>query len=250
MHERKHHQLDIVIPYTDSTQVTAFHNGTYSTNTSAPEFSITWQYPQGPATQPVHAFPNIKLDGGSTGTAPVFPVQISTIQAVDVNVHWTYGVGSQVAVSTDTSALAVAELNANVAIDMFLDADSTKAQSSTDAKFEVMVWLGLFGSATEPIGFQQGAKAVEVVNGTTFSLYWGQNSLLQYVLTWVATGTQEEFYGDLSPLITTVPSISGIDVAPATTDYLGYLGLGSETLWSNTNVTFHVPTLSMQIFHS
>lgn len=52
---------------------------------------------------------------------------------------------------------------------MFLDDDKNSAQDSTKAKYEVMVWFGTFGAATQPIGYQNGAGALttETINGTT-----------------------------------------------------------------------------------
>lgn len=222
--------------------VTSFNNHTYATPLTAPKFSVTWQYPQGPETQPVHAFPNIKLDGEGT----LFPVQISRIKSIPVDVEWTYGIGTQAANSTDVATMAAALVNTNVAIDMFLDADINSAKSSTEAKYEIMVWLCTIGSATQPIGFAQGAVATEVVNGTTFNLYFGQNSLGQYVLTWSATTPVEKFIGDIAPLVTRVGTL-GLSNFPQSENYLGYMGLGSEALWTPQDVTFDVSYLSMDV---
>ena len=144
-----------------SLKVTAFNNGSYATDTTAPEFFVTWQYPQGPETQPVHAFPNIKVDGS------VFPVELSSISSIKVDIEWTDGVGNDTASSTDETALTANSVNTNVAIDMFLDSDKTSAEDSTKAKFEMMVWLAAFGAATQPIGLSAGAVTTETVNGTT-----------------------------------------------------------------------------------
>lgn len=142
--------------------------------------------------------------------------------------------------------MAAALVNTNVAIDMFLDSDKTKAQSSTDAKFEIMVWLCTIGAATQPIGLANGAVTTQVVNGTTFNLYYGQNSLNQYVLTWSAAQTVENFVGDIAPLITSIANLGRSDF-PGPSDYLGYMGLGSEALWSPQSVTFDVSYLSMDV---
>lgn len=143
-------------------KVSTYDNATYATNTTAPEWSITWAFPPGPATQPVHAFPNIKLDPDN-----IFPIQISKVSAIDFITEWHYGVGDAKPNTTNVNELNAVDLNSNVAIDMFLDADSTKATSSVDAKYEVMVWFGVFGPATEPIGLRQGSLKTETVSGTT-----------------------------------------------------------------------------------
>ncbi|KAK2046696.1 concanavalin A-like lectin/glucanase [Colletotrichum somersetense] len=227
--------------------VTAFNNQTYSTDFSAPEFYVTWRYPRGPETQPVHAFPNIKVDG------TVLPVSISSLAGVDVDVEWSYSVGNYTtdgAAATDTNEAELTEndTNANVAIDMFLDDDKDSATDSTKAKFEVMVWFGTFGAATQPIGYQGGAGALttQTINGTSFQLFFGQNSLEQYVLTWKAVTTVEHFVGDLSPLLTTLTTMNHANF-PTSATYLGYMGLGSETLSATNVVTFRVSTLSMDI---
>lgn len=203
---------------------------------------MTWQYPQGPSTQPVHAFPNIKLDGEGS----LFPIQISSIQSIPVDVEWTYGLGTTIANSTDVATMAASLVNTNVAIDMFLDADMNSAQSSTQSKYEIMVWLCTIGAATQPIGLADGVRATQVINGTTFELYFGQNSLQQYVLTWSATQPVEKFVGDIAPLVTTIGSL-GLANFPTSDNYLGYMGLGSEALWTPQDVTFDVSYLSMDV---
>ncbi|KAJ0291453.1 hypothetical protein CBS470a_003450 [Colletotrichum nupharicola] len=238
-------------------QVTTFNNQTYATDFSAPEFWVTWRYPRGPETQPVHAFPNIKVDG------TVLPLEISKISKIAVDVEWSYAVGNYTtdgdsATTTDETALTENDTNTNVAIDMFLDDDKTSAQNSTLAAYEVMVWLATFGSATQPIGYKSGSGALttKAINGTTFTLYGGQNSLKQYVLTWVAP-TTEHFVGDLTELVTTLTDLPASVTAlatdvkfPTTATYLGYMGLGSEALSATKVVTFRVPTLSIDIASS
>lgn len=60
-------------------------------------------------------------------------------------------------------------LNANVAMDMFMDSDQKKAQDSADASHEIMVWFAAIGPATQPIGFDvDGANplATKTLHGT------------------------------------------------------------------------------------
>ncbi|KAL1862689.1 hypothetical protein VTK73DRAFT_6692 [Phialemonium thermophilum] len=224
--------------------VTTFHNKTYPTSTTAPPFSVTWKYPPGPEDAPVHAFPNIRVD------SPLLPVSLDSLQSINVDIAWSYAVGNRSASSTDVAKLTDSSLNANVAIDMFMDSDKTKAGDSAKAGYEVMVWLADFGAATQPIGLAQGAVATEIVNGTTFSLYGGQNSANQlYVLTWVAQDPVEKLNTDISPLIKRILATSN-DKFPKSSDYLGYIGLGSETLWAQDFVTFDVPKLAVDIHTS
>ncbi|KAK5076978.1 hypothetical protein LTS08_007533 [Lithohypha guttulata] len=224
--------------------ITQHNNYTYATPLTAPKFSVTWQYPQGPITQPVHAFPNIKIDGQGS----IFPASISTIANIPVDVEWTYGLGEEPANITDVAGMTAANVNTNVAIDMFLDDDMNSAQSTTQAKYEIMVWLCTIGASTEPIGLALGAVSSQVINGTTFNLYSGTNSIGQYVLTWVASQYVENFVGDIAPLITSIPQIGRAEF-PSTSTYLGYMGLGSEALWTPETVTFDVSYLSIDIQH-
>ncbi|KIX10524.1 uncharacterized protein Z518_01607 [Rhinocladiella mackenziei CBS 650.93] len=218
--------------------VTTFDNASYPTNTTAPKWSITWQFPPGPPTQPVHAFPNIKMDASD-----VFPIEISDVATINFQADWAYGVGDEQPTTTNVADLNAIDLNSNVAIDMFLDSDPDKATSTVDAKYEVMIWLGYFGPATQPIGLDVGAVATQDVNGTTFSLYFGENGLGQSVLTWVANGSVQNFVADIGPLLQGLTGIGG----PTVNDYLGYLAFGSEALSSGSNVTFYNPNLSMAV---
>lgn len=51
----------------------------------------------------------------------------------------------------DTSGLSVVDAKANVAVDVFFDTDIGRAINTTAPRFELMVWLGKFGSIL-PIG--------------------------------------------------------------------------------------------------
>lgn len=173
-------------------------------------------------------------------------MQISNIQAIDIDTSWMYSVGNadQATSALDTAALSGVLANTNVAIDMFLDADSSKSTSTEDAKYEVMVWLATFGPATQPIGLAEGARAVATIGSTTFNLYYGVNGLGQTVLTWSAATPLTDFTGDISVLVKQDLSSFG---GPTPNDYLGYVAFGSETLSASSNVTLSVPKLSMQV---
>jgi hypothetical protein len=97
----------------------------------------------------------------------VLPAALQSLQHVNLDLQWTYGVGNETAASTDVQGLSKNSVNTNVAIDMFLDSDPTNAQNSSKAKYEVMVWFADFGSAAQPIGLAQGTVSTQVLNGTT-----------------------------------------------------------------------------------
>jgi hypothetical protein len=229
--------------------VTSYLNGSYPSKTSAPQWSVTWQYPQGPETQPVHAFPNIKLNADSNTD---IPLQISAVQNVEVDIEWYYGAGDTDPTTIDIASLTAAEANTNVAIDMFLDNNEGNSKDPEKAQYEMMVWLAAFGTATQPIGYPT-VVATEVINTVTFNLYYGKNGLGQTVMTWmVPAGTiANQFYGDLSPLVkydySSIASLPASNPPPSSSAYLGYIGLGSEAYWSGQNVTLAVHKLSMDV---
>ncbi|KAL5329459.1 hypothetical protein ACEPPN_002971 [Leptodophora sp. 'Broadleaf-Isolate-01'] len=219
--------------------ITSFNNGTYSTPSTAPPFTVTWFYPQGPSTQPVHAYPNAQV------VMPT-PIPLSTIKTIALSTSWTYSVGNTASATTDEAAMIANNANTNVAIDMFFDADKNAAANSSSANYEVMIWFATFGTATKPIGQDVGSVASESVNGTTFNLFTGQNSLNQNVLTWVAASTTEIFYGDIAPLLTKLDTIPKANFT-STGLYIGHLGMGSEAFSATNNVTFSMPMLSVDI---
>ena len=194
-------------------------------------------------TAPVHGFPNIKLD--SEGT---FPVRISDIAAVNVDAEWMYSVGEAPAPALDPTYFSSSQalINTNVAIDMFLDTNPNNAQDTGKAKYEIMVWLATFGTATQPIGLKDGVRdIVTLSDGSTFQLYYGENLVTQQVvLTWAATAPVTNFVADIAPLLQRDVSAIG---GPSSSDYMGYMALGSEVLNSNVNVTLSVPTLSFDL---
>ena len=57
--------------------------------------------------------------------------------------------------STDNDVSGVI---ANVALDLFADTDVSKANVSTEASAEVMIWIGSFGSP-QPLGYHTGKSS-------------------------------------------------------------------------------------------
>ncbi|CZS94399.1 uncharacterized protein RAG0_04409 [Rhynchosporium agropyri] len=174
------------------------------------------------------------------------PIKIQDLQHINIEMQWTYGLGSEPAVSTNVSDLIRYNVNTNVAIDMFLDDAQENSESSTQAKFEIMVWFASWGNNTFPIGFGNTTVSTYVLNGTTFNLYVGQNSNKQEVFTWLATNQTETFVGDITPLLSEITTMGNTSY-PTGSTYLGHLSLGSEAFSANTSVIFTVPTLSLDI---
>ena len=78
------------------------------------------------------------------------------------------------------------------------------------------------------------------------NLYYAANSFGQMTYTWLAAQNTTDFTGDIGPLLQDLSNDSG----PTSTDYLGYVAFGSETLYSDRNVTFYVPKLEMDVLVS
>lgn len=97
----------------------------------------------------------------------VLPVDLRRLQSIELTVEWTYGVGNKPAAQTDESELAAQDVNANVAIDLFVDSDKTQSAKTSDARYEIMIWFAHFGAATQPLGFAKGSVATQAINGTT-----------------------------------------------------------------------------------
>lgn len=77
-------------------------------------------------------------------------------------------------------------------------------------------------------------------------LYTGANQFGQQVLTWLANDNVTEFTGNVGPLVRDLEQYTG----PKDSDYLGYVAFGTETLYADTNATFYVPTLEIDVVPS
>jgi hypothetical protein len=82
-------------------------------------------------------------------------------------------------------------------------------------------------------------------------LYTGRNANNQSVFSWVAKTPVENFRADITPLFSNIlnmPNKPTLNVDfPAFTDFLGYVGFGTQAFNSIGNVTFEVSRLSIDI---
>lgn len=133
-------------------------NNTYPTNNTAPEFSITWEYPfhianeSSPAneTKPlIHAFPQATLQDTA------LPITLLDLGALELEFSWTMGIGDDNAPETSVRRLESQGVNASVALDMYIDADPDKAGQGGLAGFEVIVFFAKYG-LQDPVGFGNG----------------------------------------------------------------------------------------------
>jgi hypothetical protein len=141
--------------------MTTFENATYPTNSTAPEFSFTWEYPfriaikSAPANQTkplIHAFPQARIaDGG------VLPLTLEDLGQLTLDFEWTMGTGDTNAPATSMRRLGAHEVNASVALDMYMDPDKTKAGDAGKAAFEMLIIFAHYG-LQGPVGFGNGTK--------------------------------------------------------------------------------------------
>jgi hypothetical protein len=164
-----------------------------------------------------------------------------------LDLEWTYGLGNNTAVSTNKQDLEDNLVNTNVAIDIFADPDKSKATDTEKAKMEIMVWFAAYGPATQPLGMAETGKIeTKVVEGNSFDLYTGENAAGQKVFTWYTETPLHKYNGDLMLLLDILLAKDDSDY-PRSSDYIGYMSLGSEALSANKTVTFHVPKLAIDV---
>ena len=66
------------------------------------------------------------------------------------------------------------------------------------------------------------------------------------VLTWKAQKTMDDVHGNLYPFIEEILKLKNADYIPDS-HYLGYLSFGSEAYFSADPVTFHVPSMAINV---
>lgn len=185
-------------------------------------FNATWQWSKNPTV--VHSFPNIRLN------STLLPIQLSDLAALEIAASW-----SMAPSSSNVQDLAAIDAAANVVVDMFLDPDPTKANSTTLPKYEVMVWIGSLGDK-RPIGFSSSIKHPPTfsLNSSSFILYSGANDNGQFVYSWWSPVNLSNFNQDISPLLHFLWRHDYISES----NYLGTVQFGTETFHSTSNVTF------------
>jgi xyloglucan-specific endo-beta-1,4-glucanase len=118
-------------------------------NTDYTIFESVWSWRA--AAQSVHAYPHIAFNSAA------LPQLVSSISNLTVRADW-----DMYAVDHD---LQSSNVIANVAIDMFADADPSAASSAILANYEIMVWVGTYGQP-HPIGFSDGPASWTATTGS------------------------------------------------------------------------------------
>ncbi|KAL9130970.1 MAG: hypothetical protein Q9217_000959 [Psora testacea] len=145
----------------------------------------------------------------------------------------------------DVKGLAALRAKANVNMDMFLDIDPTKAQSTVMAAYEMMVWIGMIGGAQPFNSRKTPNPPTYTLGNTTFSLFTGSNQAKQTVYTWLADRnlTTVPAGTDFYPLL---QYLYQNNLIPAST-YLGVLQVGTETYHAHDKVLFEIEGLNMTV---
>jgi len=233
-----------------------YENATYPANDTAPEFSFTWSYPYRPAnasvlanlsTPAIHAFPQIRIADNS-----VLPITLENLGEVNLKFSWTMGVGKERAYATSKRKLGAHRVNSTVALDMYLDQDREIASNAAEAAFEVIVFLARFGEEG-PVGpINSTVVQTASLQGIDFDLFVGRNTKGQNVFSWISSQPIYQFQGDITPLFDSILDLQrkkrpiGVDL-PTFSEFLGYVGFGSQAFNADTNVTFYVPVLSIDV---
>lgn len=130
------------------------HTNSPKVNNDDTQFNVTWQWKKN--QDAVHAFPNVEMYSSQ------LPVQLKNLSSLNFEVEW-----SMAPSESSEGDLAAITASADVVLDMFLDPNESKSQSTTLPQFEVMVWMGQYGFAN-PIGHNTTTSpATTKVNGNT-----------------------------------------------------------------------------------
>ncbi|KAF2830177.1 concanavalin A-like lectin/glucanase [Ophiobolus disseminans] len=204
---------------------------------NATALSTTWSWKANETL--VHAYPNINFNPVQDD-----PIQISNLASIDVKVSWTMRPAlSRSLAAFDKDGLAIIDAKSNVAFDVFFDTDIAKAVTTTAPSYEVMVWIGQYGSIL-PIGasnVNMEKLPKQTIGKETFTLYQGPNDNGQHVFSWVAGSNRTEFEGDISPLLHYLWR-KGLILA---TNYIGVIQFGTEQKYATSNVTFSVDSFAI-----
>lgn len=114
-------------------------------------FYSIWKWTSEPPA--VKAYPNVEFK------SPFLPLQLGSLQSLRVSAAWAFapsfvepGSPSDPNVESDAEAIIANGVQANVVFDVFGDEDIERSKVPSEQGYEIMVWVGRFGSATLPIG--------------------------------------------------------------------------------------------------
>jgi len=190
-------------------------------NSDVSAYNVTWSWPRD-RTQ-THSYPYVGFHPRS------LPIGLNNLTKLGLKATWDY------------SDQPTAGMIANVALDIWADADATKAQDATQALWELMVWYADYGSP-QPLGFKAGPVMTQTLNNVEYNLYSGTNQRGVHTLTWLASEVVKTIDMDVLQLITAMkPLITEPNLV------VGLIQLGTEAFFASENVTFSMNSYSLDI---
>ncbi|KAH6894725.1 concanavalin A-like lectin/glucanase domain-containing protein [Thelonectria olida] len=221
---------------------------------STPAFDATWNWDQD--IQDVHSFPYVRF--GSLD----LPMRLSSLSSIRLSTDWVMTAGSpsepprtftNSALESNAKALDKNKAQANAAWDFFLDSDRNRTLYPQDAAIEMMVWLGSVGDPWW-LGREENTILSNITLGKTeFSLYYGRNSGGTHVFTAVPSDGEDvpsldaDFYPLFDYLLNEAPDHPDTPDDLPKDPWLGIVEFGSETWFSEGNVTFTAANFAMQL---
>jgi len=190
-----------------------------SVNSDVTAFNVTWSWPRD-RTQ-THSYPYV-------GFHPLsIPIGLNNLTKLGLKSTWDY--------------MDQPDMIANVALDIWADADATKAQDASQALWELMVWYADYGSP-QPLGFKAGPVLTQTVNNVEYKLYSGTNQRGVHTLTWLASEVVKNIDMDVMQLITPMKAL-----ITEPNLIVGLVQLGTEAFFASENVTFSMSSYSLDI---
>lgn len=86
------------------------------------------------------------------------PLRLGNLLSLHVAASWAFGPATLSEDARDPNSpedlnyINSNNIQANVVLDVFADEDEEKSRSPSKQKYEFMVWVGQFGTASKPVG--------------------------------------------------------------------------------------------------
>ncbi|KAK7425582.1 hypothetical protein QQZ08_007905 [Neonectria magnoliae] len=221
---------------------------------STPAYDATWNW--GEDIQDVHSFPYVRFGSDD------LPMRLSNMRSIHLSTEWIMTAGaisepprsfSKSVWSKNKKKLEKNKVQANAAWDFFLDNDRNKTLYPQAAAIEFMVWLGSVGDPWW-LGRLNGTILSNVTLGDAeFSLYYGRNSGGTHVFTAVPRDGEDilsidqDFYPLFEFILKQAHNHAETPDDLPKDPYLGIVEFGSETWFSDGNVTFTAANFGMKL---
>lgn len=113
-------------------------------------FEVLWEWAGAPV---VRGYPHVEFK------PTMLPIQLSDLSSLIFNASWEMSLTSLEAdashdptTAPNDGSLEEAQVEANVCVDIFADAEKELSTTSAMQMYEIMIWFGQFGSGTLPVG--------------------------------------------------------------------------------------------------